>query len=155
MFKINKNSIINFISCVALSTSLTGLTACDTSDNYHDDDSKKEYSVSLLDNYGCDNTLLYYNDGIAILIPCDGYLFYEGLYEVKFGLFDDVTFSANNIIAFEKTSSYSSYEQAYSFALALTDEIYNYEDVIEGNYNNIALDDKIRNEFGISKKKTL
>ena len=85
-----------------------------------------------------------------MLISCNSYYNDNGIIHL-----DDYQFSANNVSIFSTNDTLSSYDQALNFSLALADEVYNYEDVLNGEYNNIALGYKIQSEMGITKKKDL
>ena len=152
MYKIDKNKVCNVLTGVLLSSSLFGLMGCTLSNEkapVSNDNIKAEEC-----NYS--HTILFFDGNTAILIPCDRFICKEsGFVEIIFNDYDSVTFSSSDITIFNNSNDTSSYEQALNFAMSLTSEVYNYEDVINGEYNNIALGYNIEREMGITKKKDL
>ena len=147
MYKINKKVFVSCVSALVgagLACSIGSFKSCDS---YFNDEKNDEIVKSNSDYL---YTGVFLNDDVAMLIPCNSYYNDNGIIHL-----DDYQFSANNITIFSSNNKASSYDQAINFSLALTDEVYNYEDVLNGEYNNIALDYKIKSEMGITKKKDL
>lgn len=149
MFKIDNKNFIGTVMGITLASSLFGLNAC----NY----SKKGTDLSVdtkmisYENSDCNHTALFLDGTSAILIPCNSVEIKDNDF-LELELSDNnVTFSSDDITIFNDNKDQSSYEQAFNFALAVASEIYNYDDVLEGNYKNIALDYKIQSEMGIIK----
>lgn len=147
MYKIDKKVFIGFVSMVTGIGIACSIGAFKSGNSFFNSDQSSDI-VQVKDNYL--NTAVFLNDGVAILIPCNSYFNENGIIHL-----DDYQFSANNISIFTSNGEASSYEQAINFSLALANEIYNYEDVLNGNYNNIVLAYKIESEMGIIKKKDL
>ena len=153
MYKIDKKKAFNVLTGVLLSSSLFGLIGCASpNENFSD------FSVSMAntEEHNYNHTALFFDGNTAILIPCDRFIGKEGSFiEIIFRNYDSVTFSSSDITIFNNSKNKSSYDQALNFALSLTSEVYNYDDVINGEYNNIALGINIEREMGITKKKDL
>lgn len=153
MYKIDKKKVCNVIAGALLSSSLFGLMGC-SSPNKNVSSASNDVIKSEERSYK--HTVLFFDGNTAILIPCDRLICKEsGFIEIIFNDYDSVTFSSSDITIFNNSNDTSSYEQALNFAMSLTSEVYNYEDVINGEYNNIALGYNIEREMGITKKKDL
>lgn len=147
MYKINKKVFVSCVSALVgagLACSIGSFNSCD----YFSKHEKDEKIIQNNDAYLY--TAVFLNDDVAILISCNSYYNDNGIIHL-----DDYQFSANNITIFSSNNNASSYDQAINFSLAFADEVYNYEDILNGEYNNIALDFKIKSEMGITKKKDL
>ncbi|MBR2708373.1 MAG: hypothetical protein IKE90_02935 [Bacilli bacterium] len=155
MYKIDKKKVFNVLTGVLLSSSLVGLMGCvSPNDNASFDSS----DTALAEEHNYNHTALFFDGNTAILIPCNSFRsIKENFIEISPYNYEDedVTFSSCDITIFNDSKELSSYDKALNFALSLTSEVYNYDDVIYGEYNNIALGYKIQNEMGITKKKDL
>lgn len=153
MYIIDKKKTVNILTGVLLSSSLFGLSGCSLSNKKVSDVSA---SVASTTERNYNHTVLFFDGNTAILIPCNRFVGKEsGFIEVIFDDYGSVTFSSSDITIFDNNKDLSSYEQALNFALSITNEVYNYDDVINGEYNNIALGVNIEREMGITKKKDL
>lgn len=153
MYKIDKKRLFNVLTGAFLSSSLVGLMGC-TKPNVEASSLSNDVIKAEERNYS--HTILFFDGNTAILIPCDRFIGKEsGFIEIIFRDYDSVTFSSSDITIFNNSKDKSCYEQALNFALSITNEVYNYEDVINGEYNNIALGYNIEREMGITKKKDL
>lgn len=153
MYIIDKKKTVNILTGVLLSSSLFGLSGCSLSNKKVSDVSA---SVANTTERNYNHTVLFFDGNTAILIPCNRFVGKEsGFIEVIFDDYGSVTFSSSDITIFDNNKDLSSYEQALNFALSITNEVYNYDDVINGEYNNIALGVNIEREMGITKKKDL
>ena len=153
MYNIDKKKVCNVLTGVLLSSSLLGLMGCTMSSDRPSDVSVK-MTNSEERNYN--HTVLFFDGNTAILIPCNRFSGKDsGFIEVSFRNFDSVLFSSSDVVIFHSDNDMSSYDKALNFALSLTSEVYNYDDVINGEYNNIALGINIEREMGITKKKDL
>ena len=147
MYKINKKVFVSCVSALVgagIACSIGSFKSCDSFLNKENNDEIVQSNNDYL------YTAVFLNDGVAMLISCNSYYNDNGIIHL-----DDYQFSANNVSIFSTNDGLSSYDQALNFSLALADEVYNYEDVLNGEYNNIALGYKIQSEMGITKKKDL
>ena len=153
MYNIDRKKAANILTGVLLSSCLYGLMGC-TKPNVNVSSTSNDVIKAEERNYN--HTVLFFDGNTAILIPCDRFIGKEsGFIEIIFRDYDSVTFSSSDITIFNNSKDKSSYEQALNFALSITNEVYNYDDVINGEYNNIALGYNIEREMGITKKKDL
>ena len=152
MYKIDNKKVFNIMFGALLGSTLMGLPGCVSFDKNSSDFSDGE----IVQEHNYNHTALFFDGNIAILIPCDYYIGKtSGFIEISYKDFDSTLFSSSDITIFNNNKNLSSYDQALKFALSLTNEVYNYEDIIIGEYNNIALGVNIENELGITKKKDL
>lgn len=161
MYKIDKKKVCNVIAGALLSSSLFGLMGCSAPNK---NVSSASNDVIKSEEYNYNHTILSFNGDTAILIPCDYYIGLDcGLVQIIIPdnycetLPDNysIKLSSNDIDIFDSYEDLSSYEQALNVALSSASEVYNYDDVVNGEYNNIALGYKIQSEMGITKKKDL
>lgn len=153
MYKIDKKKMFNVLTGIILSSSLVTLIGCASPNEKL---SSVSNNIVKAEERNYNHTVLFFDGNTAILIPCDRFVCKEnGFIEIMFCDYDNVTFSSSNITIFDTNNNLSSYDQAFNFALSLTNEVYNYDDVINGEYNNIALGINIEREMGITKKKDL
>ena len=152
MYKIDNNKVLNIMFGALLGSSLMGLPGCVSFDKKSSDFSDSE----IVQEHNYDHTALFFDGNTAILIPCNSFrAIKENFIEISLDNYENVTFSSCDITIFNDSKELSSYDKALNFALSLTSEVYNYDDVIYGEYNNIALGYKIQSEMGITKKKDL
>ncbi len=154
MYKIDNNKVLNIMFGALLGSSLMGLPGCVSFDKKSSGFSDSE----IVQEHNYDHTALFFDGNVAILIPCNSFRsIKENFIEISPYNYEDedVTFSSSDITIFNNSKELSSYDKALNFALSLTSEVYNYDDVIYGEYNNIALGYKIQSEMGITKKKDL
>ena len=145
MYKIDKKRIMSAVFGSLLSLNILGCSYT-TTDNVQDD----SYYVETDNYHHYLGTALFFDGNTAILIPYDGIQAKSGGFlSINYGNYHYVTFSSSDIALFED------YNDALNYALSLTNTIYNYEDVVNGNYDNIALGYNIEREMGITKKKDL
>lgn len=153
MYKIDKKKMFNVLTGIILSSSLVTLIGCASPNEKL---SSVSNNIVKAEERNYNHTVLFFDGNTAILIPCDRFVCKEnGFIEIMFRDYDNVTFSSSDITIFDTNNNLSSYDQAFNFALSLTNEVYNYDDVINGEYNNIALGINIEREMGITKKKDL
>ena len=146
MYKINKKVFVSCVSALVgagIACSIGSFKSCDSFLNKENSDEIVQSNNDYL------YTAVFLNDGVAMLISCNSYYNDNGIIHL-----DDYQFSANNVSIFSTNDTLSSYDQALNFSLALADEVYNYEDVLNGEYNNIALGYKIQSEMGVSKNRS-
>lgn len=160
MYKINKKVFVSCVSALVgagIACSIASYKGCNSSFN-NEKEEAHDVSINIASSNGrnYNHTALFFDGNIAILIPCDYYIGKtSGFIEISYKDFDSTLFSSSDITIFNNNKNLSSYDQALKFALSLTNEVYNYEDIIIGEYNNIALGVNIENELGITKKKDL
>ena len=160
MYKINKKVFVSCVSALVgagIACSIASYKGCNSSFN-NEKEEAHDVSINMASTNGCNynHTVLFFDGNTAILIPCNRFVGKEsGFIEVIFDDYGSVTFSSSDITIFDNNKDLSSYEQALNFALSITNEVYNYDDVINGEYNNIALGVNIEREMGITKKKDL
>ena len=161
MYKIDKEKMFNVLTGIILSSSLVTLIGCASPNEKLSSVSNNNVKAEER-NYN--HTVLFFDGNTAILIPCDYFIGLEGglvqiippdNYCEKFSDNYSIKFSSSDITIFDTNNNLSSYDQAFNFALSLTSEVYNYDDIINGEYNNIALGVNIEREMGITKKKDL
>lgn len=151
MYKIDKEKMFNVLTGIILSSSLVTLIGCASPNEKL---SSVSNNIVKAEERNYNHTVLFFDGNTAILIPCDQFYCYDTGVVVIVD-YDNVTFSSSDITIFDTNNNLSSYDQAFNFALSLTNEVYNYDDVINGEYNNIALGINIEREMGITKKKDL
>ena len=154
MYKIDNNKVLNIMFGALLGSSLMGLPGCVSFDKKSSGFSDSE----IVQERNYNHTALFFDGNTAILIPCDSFkAIKENFIEISPYNYEDedVTFSSCDITIFNNSKELSSYDKALNIALSLTSEVYNYDDVMYGEYNNIALGYKIQSEMGITKKKDL
>lgn len=160
MYKINKKVFVSCVSALVgagIACSIGSFKSCDSFMN-NEKEEAHDFSINMASTNGrnYNHTVLFFDGNTAILIPCNRFVGKEsGFIEVIFDDYGSVTFSSSDITIFDNNKDLSSYEQALNFALSITNEVYNYDDVINGEYNNIALGVNIEREMGITKKKDL
>ena len=160
MYKINKKVFVSCVSALVgagIACSIGSFKSCDSFMN-NEKEEAHDFSINMASTNGrnYNHTALFFDGNTAILIPCDRFVGKEsGFIKVIFDDYGSVTFSSSDITIFDNNKDLSSYEQALNFALSITNEVYNYDDVINGEYNNIALGVNIEREMGITKKKDL
>ena len=148
MFKIDKK-VVSIITGIVLVSSIN-LSGC-SSDNSKDEgtEEKKVYVTPDDSRY----TAVYYNGSSAIIIPFSSSTSNRnGITDLYVdSLKSSVRFSTSDLTIFHEENDMTSYEQAYNFASALSNEVYLYSDVMNGNLVNLVIEDKIDRELGISK----
>ena len=160
MYKINKKVFVSCVSALVgagIACSIGSFKSCDSFMN-NEKEEAHDFSINMASTNGrnYNHTALFFDGNTAILIPCDRFVGKEsGFIEVIFDDYSGIIISSSDISIFTSNKNISSYEQALNFALSLTSEVYNYDDVINGEYNNIALGVNIERELGITKKKDL
>ena len=147
MYKLDKKVFVSCVSALVGAGIACFIGSFKSCDSFFNNQNNVEIVQS---NNNFLYTAVFLDDGVAMLIPCNSYFNDKGIMYL-----DDYQFSVNNVSIFSSNEESSSYEQALNFSLALADEIYNYEDVLNGEYNNIALGYNIEREMGITKKKDL
>ena len=160
MYKINKKVFVSCVSALAgvgIACSIASFKGCNSSfNNTMEETHDVSINMASTNNRNYNHTALFFDGNTAILIPCNRFVGKDnGFIEIIFDDYSGIIFSSSDISIFTSNKNISSYEQALNFALSLTSEVYNYDDVINGEYNNIALGYKIESEMGITKKKDL
>ena len=153
MYKVDKSMVGSAVlgTFLCLSFSLSG---CDST-KVNALEEKSNIYTPISDNIIHHHTVVFSDGKASILIPCDRYSQRGDFVDIFFDDDSSTSFSQSDITIFNDTKELDSYDQALNFALALSDNVYNYDDVINGEYNNIALGYKIESEIGITKKKDL
>ena len=160
MYKIDKKVFVSGVSAlvgVGVACSIASFKGYNSSFN-NEKEEAHDFSINMASTNGrnYNHTALFFDGNTAILIPCNRFVGKDnGFIEIIFDDYSGIIFSSSDISIFTSNKNISSYEQALNFAMSLTNEVYNYDDVINGEYNNIALGYKIQNEMGITKKKDL
>ena len=145
MFHINKK-IANTITCAFLASSLAlpgcGVTTKESTSN-NNEILYNEEPYKYVSNEITHITAVCNNGNISIIIPISNaersYIHYgDGFLSLFYDIQDNFSvFNSSNLYIFYSNSHMSSYEQAYNFASSISDTVYLYKDVIEGNPINL------------------